>query len=123
MSNIVLNTKTYSGAGFLNGLVSWIERSGGVAAAFSVVRSSLRIDPEKAGKVRIKWDLDMPIVATESSSCSCAGDVLRKGDFIITGRLDKGLTEAERTDLADRLSDLVQSAQFRAAVINLEQQT
>ena len=28
MSNLTLNTKTYSGSGFVNGLVSWIERSG-----------------------------------------------------------------------------------------------
>lgn len=123
MSNLTLNTKTYTGAGLLNGLVSWIERSLGIASGFSTVRSSLRTDPEKAGKVRIKWDMDMPVIATESSACSCAGDVLRSGDFAISIRLDKGLTTAERTDLAERLEDLVASAPFKASIINLEQQT
>lgn len=123
MSNLTLNTKTYSGSGFVNGLVSWIERSGGIAAAFSVVRSSLRMDPESKGKVRIKWDLDMPIVAAEGSECACPGDVLRKADVTVSIRLDKGLTLAERTDFMERLEDLVQTTQFRASVISLEQQT
>lgn len=123
MSDLTLNTKTYSGAGFVNGLVSWIERSGGIAAAFSLVRSSLRVDPEAKGKVRIKWDLDMPITAAEDSSCSCAGDVLRKADVTINVRIDKSMSTAERTDFMERLEDLVASAQFRASLISLEQQT
>ena len=122
MSNLTLNTKTYTGAGLVNGLVSWIERSLGIASGFSVTRSSLRTDPEKGGKVRGKWDIDMPIVATESSACSCAGDVLRTADANISFRLDKRLTLAERTDFALRLKDLVASAQFQASIINLEQQ-
>lgn len=123
MSNITLNTKTYTGAGFVNGLVSWIERSAGIASGFSPVRSSLRTDPQKDGKVRGKWDIEMPIIATESSACSCAGDVLRVADAVISFRLDKGLTLAERTDFALRLKDLVASAQFQASITNLEQQT
>lgn len=126
MSNLTLNTKTYTGAGLLNGVVSWIERSLGIASGFSAVRSSLRIDPESqkdGGKIRIKWDLELPVVATEDSSCSCAGEVLRKADVNITIRIDKGYTTAERTDFMERLEDLVQTTQFRASVISLEQQT
>lgn len=123
MSNLTLNTKTYSGAGFINGLVSWIERSGGIAAAFSTVVSSLRIDPESKGKVRIKWTMDMPIVAAEATSCACPGEVVRNADVTIQVRIDKGFTTAERTDFMERLEDLVQTTQFRASVISLEQQT
>lgn len=124
MSNIVLNTKTYTGTNsFVNGVVSWIERAAGIAAGFSTLRSSLRMDPAREGKVRVKWDIDMPIVATEDSSCTCTGDVLRSAVADISVRLDKSLTLAERTDFANRLQDLVASAQFRASLINLEQQT
>jgi len=116
MSNITLNTKTYTGDGIFNGLASWTERSGGIAASFSRLTQSLVIN----SMARIRTKLVMPIVATESSSCACAGDVVRTADADISVRLHPGMTLAERTDFADRLQDLVASAQFRAALISLE---
>lgn len=118
MSNITLNTKVYVGSGLMNGLANFIERSAAVAAGFSKLASSLRID----AKIRGKWTLDLPIVATADSACSCIGEVLRSGDVTVAFRMDLGMTTAERTDLADRLKDLVTSAQFRASIINLEVQ-
>lgn len=116
MPNITLNTKLYSSSGFLNGVAGWTERSAGILAGFSGLRGSLRSD----SKVRVKWDFNVPIIATEDSACSCAGTVLRKGDVDVSIRMDPSLTLAERTDLADRLVSLVSDVTFRASIINLE---
>lgn len=118
MSNIVLNTKTYSGSGIQNGVAAFVERSGGIAASFSQLKMSERIDT----KIRGKATLDLPVVATEATSCSCPGTVLRVADANLQFRMDTTMTTAERTDFADRLKDLVSSAQFRAMIINLEVQ-
>lgn len=115
MSNITLNTKLYSGSGFIAGVAQWVERGAGILSGFSNLRASLRSDT----KVRVKWDFDLPVVATEDSACSCAGSILRKGDVAVSIRMDPTMTLAERTDLADRLKDLVQTSQFRDSIISL----
>lgn len=114
---IVLNTKTYSFSGILNGITGYVERSGGIAAAFSNLTASLRID----SKVRIVWKLVMPIVAEEASACACPGDVVELADASITIRLDPKMTTAERTDFGLRLKDLVASAEFQAGITSLVQ--
>lgn len=115
MSNIVLNTKTYTGTGLYNGLANWLEQSGGIAASFSRLTQSLVIN----SMIRVKTKLVMPVVASESSSCSCEGDVIRTADLDASIRMSPGMTLAERTDFADRVKDYFASAQFRAAVITL----
>lgn len=119
MSNIVLNTKTYLGRGIANGVASWAEISGGIAAAFSVLTSSLRID----SKVRGTWKLELPTVAEEASACACPGVVLSVCDATISFRMDTNADTATRTDFADRLEDLVASPEFRASIISLQQPT
>lgn len=120
MSNIVLNTKTYTGTnGLVNGIASWVERSLGIAALFSVVRSSLRV----TDKVRGKWDITQRLPQPEGSPVCCGPEEERIADCSIAFRLHPTLTLAERTDFADRLKDLVNSAQFRASILQLEQQT
>lgn len=115
MSNITLNTKSYVGAGLIAGVAAWVERSAGVLTGFSNLRASIKTD----SKVRIKWDFDLPIIAATDSSCGCAGELKRTGDVTVSIRLDPSMTTAERTDLADRLKDLVQTSQFRDSVISL----
>lgn len=117
MSNIILNTKTYAGPVYMNGLSTWTERSGTVAAAFSPLTGSFRFDT----KSRLNWKVAVPIVAAEDSSCSCTGAVLRVSDCSISIRMDPGATTAERTDFALRLKDLVASTEFQSSIINLQQ--
>ena len=120
MSNITLNTKSYTGtSGLLNGVASWVERSLGLAALFSRVRSSIRL----GDKSRVKWTLDQPYPQPEGAPVCCAPGEERDSSTTISTRLHPSLTTAERTDHADRLKDLVNSAQFRASIIQLEQQT
>lgn len=117
MGNITLNTETYNGTGVTNGVAQYIERSAGVAAGFSPVTGSVRQD----SKSRVQWKLAQPVVATEASSCSCPGTVIRVMDADIRARLDPGATLAERTDFALRLKDLVASVEFQQSIINLQQ--
>lgn len=117
MPNITLNELVFSGDGYIApGVVQWTNREGGVFAGFQTLRASAANSDKK---IRPKWDLHMPIVATEDSSCACTGTVLRMADATINVRLDIGLTTAERTAFADELQDLVASSQFRDSLINL----
>ena len=61
------------------------------------------------------------MVAATDSNCSCAGDLLREIvlDLVVTS--DRGSTVAERTDMADRIEDLVASPEFKASIISLIQ--
>lgn len=117
--SITLNTKTYSFAGIANAISTYVDRSGGIASAFSNITSSLRFDT----KVRGQWKLEVPIIVTEASSCACPGDVAKVSDLNLSYRLDKNLTLAERTDFALRVKDLVASPEFQASIINLTQPT
>lgn len=113
--SIILNTKTYGFSGIANAISTFVNRDGGIAAAFSTITASLRFDT----KVRGQWKLEVPIVAEEASSCACPGDVVKVSDLNLSFRLDKGLTTAERTDFALRVKDLVASPEFQASIINL----
>lgn len=115
MANIVLNSKTYTGQGIVNTLGRYTERSAGVADGFSPLTGSVVVDT----KSRVKWKLSLPIIAEEASACACPGSVLRVADVDITIRMDKGMTLAERTDVADRVKDLTAHATFRDSVISL----
>lgn len=122
MTNIVLNTKTYSGNGVINGTATYTDRSAGTAAGFSPLTGAVALGGGSALS-RIRWKLAVPVITTEATPCACPDDVIRVGDVDVVVRFAKGATVAERTDLADRLKDLVSSAQFRASIISLEQPT
>lgn len=119
MSNIVLNSKTYTGGSVVNGIMQWTERSLGLAGLFSWVRSQLRT----TDRVRPRWTLRLPYPTPEGAAACCGPEQTRSADADINVRLDLDLSLAERTDFADRLQALVASAQFRASIIQLEQQT
>lgn len=122
MANITLNTKVYNGAGVLNGIAQYFERSGGIAGAFSQLTASVVVGFAKA-KTRVHWKIGMPVVATEASACACPGDAVRRLDADMTVRMDSTATLAERTDFALRLKDLVASAEFQQSIINFQQPT
>lgn len=117
MANITLNTKTYTGRGVINSLSTYVELSGGIAASFSPLTASMKMDT----KSRVLWKLEVPVVAAEATSCACPGQVLRVSDASIQIRMDLGATVAERTDFALRLKDLVASPEFQASITNLQQ--
>lgn len=118
MTDIVLNTKTYSGLGINAGVSRYVERSGGVASSFSNLDQSITAD----GKIlRHVTKLKFPVVATAASACSCEGEVLRTTDAILTIRVPQMATAAERKDFGLRLKDLISSPAFQASIENLVQ--
>lgn len=127
MANLTLNTVVYNGLGVVNSLASWVARGTGIAAGFAWVKARVNLDPDNLGQkngskyVRIRWNGNIPILATADSSCACTGEVLRFSDFDITIRAAADSTTAERTDLALRLKDLTASTEFQSSVINLQQ--
>ena len=63
----------------------------------------------------------MPVLVTETTACACEGDVASEDfvDLIVT--FGKGNTTARRTDVLDRLQDLVLTTEFTASVTSLLQ--
>lgn len=122
MANIVVNTKTYSGLGVVNGTAQYVERSAGTASGFSGMSAIVQLaGSSKGSKTRIRWKFDVPVITAEATPCACPDDVIRAADVDVIVRFAKGATVAERTDITDRLKDLIASAQFRASLISLEQ--
>lgn len=121
-TDMVLNTKTYAKSGTESGTNRslWIYRGTGVASEFSTVSETIK-NPVTGTQIKIDFKLDLPIVATEDTSCACAGDVLRTNTATISVWVAKSSTTAERTDLYLRLKDLVADTQFIGAVENLNQ--
>lgn len=114
---IVLNSKTYNYDGFdPNGVVGYMERSGGVATSFSPL-SFGQGTTDKYVKNTVR--LSIPIVSTEDSECSCSGTNLRT--YRLRLELEEPVTGtlAERQDFLARIQDLVATAQFEQLVENL----
>lgn len=119
--SIVLNTKTYTFRGFNPQSIStYMDTSSGVPNGFSPLTNRVE-GADGTGKVKSRWKLKVPVVTADDSACGCTGDLLREivVDIVVTS--DRGSSVTERTDAADRISDLVASTEFRASIISLIQ--
>lgn len=119
--SIVLNTKTYTFRGFNTQSIStFADTSAGVPNGFSWLTNKVE-GADGTGKVKSRWKLKVPVVAATDTDCGCTGDLLREVvvDVVVTS--DRGSTVTERTDVADRVRDLVASPEFRESIINLIQ--
>lgn len=118
MSNIVLNAKTYNGAGIrTNGVAEWYERSSGLAAGFSKADLSLRLSD---GKWRGLGRITLPIMVDSDSACGCEGDLQSTSDAQFSFRIDPKASPATRTDLRLRLIDFLASDEAEAMFDNLQ---
>lgn len=118
-ANVTLNSVVYTPGGTNNGVAKWTNRSGGFGTSFSNILEKF-VTPAKSPVVRIEFDLDVPIVATEDSACSCAGDLLRTSTVKISVWVPAASTSAERLDLLTRIQNLVAATPFTDAVHNLD---
>lgn len=116
MSNLVLNTKTYTGSGILNGIASWWDRSGGVAALFNRVTASIRIND----KARVQWKIEQQFPQPEGAPVCCGPDEKRQADADIRIRLHPSLDATERTDFKARLVALVSTSDFSDSIVQLQ---
>lgn len=115
--SITLNSLVYDFDGYdRNGVAVYTDRSGGVPTSFSVLTFQAE---QKQDYTRLTIRLSVPVVSTESSACSCPGSVLRTSRMSVVFDIPNSGTAVERTDLEQRIEDLVGSAQFSAFLINL----
>lgn len=119
--SITLNTKVYNGVGFnQNGQSVFNETSAGVPSGFSFLTDKVNTGTGKSDST-VKWNLSIPVIATEDSECSCEGTVLRTYYVRIEVSVPASSTAAERLDLYERIVDLVAASQFSASVQSLVQ--
>lgn len=129
MSDLTLNTKEYGGRGVANGISRWLNTAAGLISAFASATASVTIPTAAkrtgavAPKAHVKWNLKMPIVTEEASSCACPGDAIDEIDAYIQVRISSGVSETVRTDFALQLKDLVATPEFQASIISLSQPT
>ena len=116
MSNILLNAKTYSGAGVTNGIGRYVERSLGVAGGFSNLTAAIK---ESAKETLVRWRLAIPVVATESTACSCIGALLRTHRVEVSVSFAPNTPKAERDDVLLRIQSLTATAEFEASIEDL----
>ena len=116
MSTITLNSKAYVGAGILNGISRFIDRSLGIVAGSSNLTAS--VNASKA-KTTIKWKLVIPVLNDEASACACPGDVLQETIVDFTVRFDAKADPTHRADVLARLQALVLTSQFEGTVEDL----
>lgn len=117
-ASFTLNTVVYNPDGSQNGVVRWMDRSGGVSSSFSALTQVYSSNSGARKWNRFTFRLDVPVVATASDACACAGALIRDSQFQIDLRLDPNSTVAERTDIGLRLKDLVSSTAFQDAIKN-----
>ena len=123
---ITLNSVVYNWAGFdASGTSRWTATAAGVASAFSnltarvtVAQGSTKQDSRPS---RAKWRIQIPVIATEDSSCSCVGTVLRTAYVDIAADFAATATAAERADVLARIKSLVLTTEFAASINNLTQ--
>lgn len=121
IANVVLNGKTYAFASDQNGVITLLDRAGGVPTSFAALTLSQR--PPTNNSQSSPWKttigLKLPVVADAASECACPGQVQRTSYVTITIEEPVTGTAAERTDLAEQLDDLFQNAQIKAMIATL----
>lgn len=122
---ITLNSVVYNWSGFdQSGTSRWTATAAGVASAFSNLTARVTIGSQTSKNLstsRAKWRVQVPVVATENSSCGCVGTVLRTAYADITVDFDPTATAAERQDVRKRIQSLVLTTEWIASIDNLTQ--
>lgn len=124
MSNtITLNTKAYNWAGFNTQQQSvWKYAGSGIPVDFSYLTN--RTVSSTGGKQStVRWNLSVPHVATEATSCACPGGLLGTDYVRIEVQVRPGSTTSERADLLARIQGLVAHADFASSLNTLSQPT
>lgn len=119
---VTLNTVVYDPAGqdSTSKLVLWFNRAGGVLNSFSRLTQRFRQGVGVAKASEISFRIEVPVVATSDTTCSCAGSLLRTNSCTVTFTCGDGSTTAERTDLYLRVKDLIATSLVSNGVENLD---
>lgn len=118
-TTITLNAKAYIWSGFNpNQFGTWRYTGDGVSAGFSYLTS--KVESTKKGST-VRWNLAVPKVATEATSCTCPGGLLGTNYVRINADFWAGATTADRDDVLKQIRSLVLTNEFGNALLNLTQ--
>jgi hypothetical protein len=117
-ASITLDTHVYAPAGVSGGIATWMNREGDFPLGFSKLTESVR-GPSSDGSYRVLFKLDVPKVATEDSSCNCAGSLLSNAVATVDVKIPGNFDSTDRTTLYLRLKQLVEDAVMVAAIETL----
>ncbi len=124
--SITLNSVVYNWSGFdQSGTSRWTATAGGLASAFSNLTARVTLgqvkDSKNQSQSKVKWRIQIPVIATEDSACGCVGNVLRTSYQDIAADFAATATLAERQDALARLRGLVLTPEFEASYTSLTQ--
>lgn len=116
MSNIVLNTVTYIGEGFIAGATRFMNRSASLLSGFSSLYGRVNTGGKKT---EVRWNLTIPVLVPEDSPCGCAGEVkfITYASFQV--KFDAKADATHRADVYERMVDLLADAKVKASVEEL----
>lgn len=121
MSNITLNAVVYSSTSRnSNGASTWAALAASIASAIARLTGKVNL-PQGKNDGSVKWNLAIPVVASGDTACACDGDILRTYYVRVETNVPRGSTTAERTNVTEQITDLIESSQFRDSLINLIQ--
>jgi len=121
IGNVTLNTVVYypsartGDVGFV-----WIDRTSPYNAGQGTLSYTGPTSKSGGKTKRVGFRLELPIVSTETDACACPGMIMSDSIATIYVDVDTASATVDRTDLADRIKDLVSSTVFRNAVILLD---
>jgi hypothetical protein len=118
-ANVTFNAVVYASGGMLNGTAIWTNRSAGFGTGFSNFTEKF-VQPSNGAQVKMLFSLDVPIVAAADTGFVAAGTLLRKSTVQVSAWMAADGTSAERTDVYNRLKDLVLSAPVSNGIQNLD---
>lgn len=118
-ASVTLNTVVYDPDGAKDGRVIWTNRTGGILNSFSMLYQRFLTAVGGLKLTKVNFKLEVPVVATADTTCSCAGTVLRTGMGTIEVSFAPDSTLAERTDFYLRLKDLIASDLVKHAIEDL----
>lgn len=117
--SITLNTKVYNFVGFIQGAIArYLNAGDGTAAGFKTATAKVE-EPNSSSQIKVRWKLKLPTVVSEAE-CACPGGVIRENFADVVVTVGTAASNAERTDIALSLKDLVASPEFQASIINLQ---
>lgn len=119
-ASVTLNTIVYDPAGSDKGIVKWVNRAGGLLNSFSTLSQRFLTGVGGLKLNKLSFKVEVPIVATSDTTCSCSGSLLRMNQASIEFSISPSATLAERTDIYLRVVSLIQSDLVKLGVENLD---
>lgn len=119
--NLTLDSKVFSPDSNSVGVAVWKNRDSGFVTGFKTATAKVTSDGSANKAVsRVRLSLKLPVIASESSTCTCEGDLLRTNQVSVDFILANASSVAERTSLLTSLKEYLATATVTALVANLE---